>query len=206
MQFSGVEPQRLDRPSCRIARAGDDQLTLLLRLAPSGYWRDAARHVSYADALDPARVADDRLKGRVLLVGAMALQRADSNEDIHVVRDGLVARQVYGVELQADAIATLASGRVPQLLTVGGHLATTLLACGVGAAAALVLYRKPRWWRRGALLAMALAWVLVAWWLATRDIVLNAAHDVIAMLLSYLALRAAQWFARTFQRVRRPST
>ena len=205
VQFSGVEPQRLDRPSCRIARAGDDQLTLLLRLAPSGYWRDAARHVSYADALDPARVADGRLKGRVLLVGAMALQRADSNEDIHLVRDALVARQVYGVELQADAIATLASGRVPQLLTVGGHLATTLLACVVGAAAALVLYRKPRWWRRGALLAMALAWVLVAWWLATRDIVLNAAHDVIAMLLSYLALRAAQWFARTFQRVRRPS-
>ena len=206
VQFSGVEPQRLDRPACRIARAGDDQLTLLLRLAPPAYWRDAARHVSYADALDPARVADGRLKGRVLLVGAMALQRADSNEDIHVVRDGLVARQVYGVELQADAIATLASGRVPQLLTVGGHLATTLLACGVGAAAALVLYRKPRWWRRGALFAMALAWVLVAWWLATRDIVLNAAHDVIAMLLSYLALRAAQWFARTFQRVRRPST
>ena len=49
-----------------------------------------------------------------------------------------------------------------------------------------------------------LAWMLVAWWLATRDIVINAAHDVIAMLLSYLALRATQWFARTFQRVRRP--
>jgi len=206
VQFSGVEPQRRDRPSCRIARAGDDQLTLLLRVAPPGYWRDAARHVSYADALDPARVADDRLKGGVLLVGAMALERNDSNDDIHVVRDGLAARQVFGVELQADAIATLASGRVPQLLTVGWHLATTLLACGVGAAAALVLYRKPRWWRRGALIALALAWMLVAWWLATRDIVLNAAHDVIAMLLSYLAVRAAQWFARTFQRLRRPST
>ena len=72
--------------------------------------------------------------------------------------------------------------------------------------AALVLYRKQRWWRRGALLALALAWMLVAWWLATRDIVLNAAHDVIAMLLSYLAVRAAQWFARTFQRLRRPLT
>ena len=206
LQFSGVEPQRLDRPSCRIARAGDDQLTLLLRVAPPGYWRDAARHVSYADALDPARVADDRFKNRVVLVGATALGRADSNEDIHVVRGGLVARQVFGVELQADAIATLASGRVPQLLTVGWHLATTLLACAVGAAAALVLYRKQRWWRRGALLVLALAWMLVAWWLATRDIVLNAAHDVIAILLSYLAVRAAQWFARTFQRLRRPLT
>ena len=206
VHFSGVEPQRLERPSCRLARAGDDQLTLLLRVAPPGYWRDAARHVSYADALDPARVADGRFKNRVVLVGATALERADSNEDMHVVRDVLVARQVFGVELQADAIATLASGRVPQLLTVGWHLATTLLACAVGAAAALVLYRKPRWWRRGALLALALAWMLVAWWLATRDIVLNAAHDVIAILLSYLAVRAAQWFARTFQRLRRPST
>jgi hypothetical protein len=48
--------------------------------------------------------------------------------------------------------------------------------------------------------------VLVSWWFATRDIILNPAHDVIAMLLSYLALRAAQWFARTFYSVRRPST
>ncbi len=205
VRFSGVESQRLESPACRAARAGDDQLTLLLRVAPPGYWRDAARHVSYADALDPARVADQRFNGRIVLVGAMALARADSNEDIHVVRDGFAPRQVFGVELQADAIATLVSGRVPQLLTVGGHLATTLLACGVGAAAALVLYRQPRWRRRGALLALTLAWLLVAWWLATRDIVLNAAHDVIAMLLSYLALRAVQWFARTFQRMRRPS-
>jgi cytosine/uracil/thiamine/allantoin permease len=135
----------------------------------------------------------------------MALERPEANADIHIVREGFVPRQVFGVELQADAIATLASGRVPQLLTVGGHLATTLLACAVGATAALALYRQPRWRRRGALLALMLAWMLVAWWLATRDIVINAAHDVIAMLLSYLALRATQWFARTFQRVRRPT-
>ncbi len=206
VRFSGVEPQRLDSPLCRIARAGDDQLTLLLRVAPDGHWRDAARRVSYADALEPARVADARFAGRVLLVGVTALERADGNADIHVVRDGFAPRQVFGVELQADAIATLASGRVPQLPTVDRQLITTLVACGVGAAAALVLYRRPRWWRRGALLALALAWMLVAWWLATRDIVLNAAHDVMAMLLSYLALRATQWFARTFQRLRRPST
>ena len=205
VRFSTVEPTRLDHTSCPIARDGDDQLTLLLRVAPAGHWRDAARQVSYADALDPARVGDDRFKGRVVLVGAMALERPEANADIHIVREGFVPRQVFGVELQADAIATLASGRVPQLLTVGGHFATTLLACALGAVAALGLYRQPRWWRRGALLALMLAWMLVAWWLATRDIVINAAHDVIAMLLSYLALRATQWFARTFQRVRRPT-
>ena len=151
-------------------------------------------------------VSDERFRGRIVLVGATALERPDGSDDVHVVRDGLALRQVFGVELQADAIATLASGRVPQLLTVGGHLATTVLACVVGAAAALALYRRPRWWRRAALLALALTWMLVAWWLAMRDIVLNAAHDVIAMLLSYLALRATQWFTRTFQRLRRPST
>ena len=205
VRFSGVEPQRLESAACRAARPGDDQLTLLLRVAPPGYWRDPARHVSYADALDPARVADERFNGRIVLIGAMGLERAASNEDIHVVREGFAPRQVFGVELHADAIATLASGRVPQLLTVGAHLMTTLMACGVGAAAALVLYRQPRWRRRGALLALALVWLLVAWWLATRDIVLNAAHDVIAMLLSYLMLRAVQWFARTCQPLRRLS-
>ena len=95
---------------------------------------------------------------------------------------------------------------MPQLPTVGRHLATTLLACGVGAAVSVALYRRPRWLRRAVLAALVLAWVLVAWWLATRDIVLNAAHDVITMLLSYLALRAVQWFARTFEPLRRPST
>ena len=124
----------------------------------------------------------------------------------HVVRDGVAPRQVFGVELQADAIATLNSGRVAQLPTVDLQLVTTLIASVVGAAAAVVLYRRPRWWRRGILLALALAWALVAWWFATRDIILNPAHDVIAMLLSYLALRATQWFARTFQRLRSPST
>ena len=179
-------------------------MTLLLRVAPAGHWRDAARRVSYADALDSARVADQRFKDRIVLVGAMELQQP--HDDIHVVRDGFVPRQVFGVELHADAIATLASGRVAQLPTVDRQLVTALIASVVGAAAAVVLYRRPRWWRRGILLALALAWVLVAWWFATRDIILNPAHDVIAMLLSYLALRAAQWFARTFYRLRRPST
>ncbi len=204
VRFSGIEPQRVDGLRCRIARASDDQLTLLLRVAPAGHWRDNERRVSYADALDPTRVGDQRFKSLIVLVGATELQQP--HDDTHVVRDGFVPRQVFGVELHADAIATLASGRVAQLPTVDRQLVTVLIASVVGAAAAVLLYRRPRWWRRGILVALALAWVLVAWWFATRDIILNPAHDVIAMLLSYLALRAAQWFARTFYSVRRPST
>ena len=205
VRFSNVELQRLEDPSCSIVGAGDEQFTLLLRVAPAGYWRDAARSVSYADALDPARVPDSRFRDRVVLVGSM-LKPAGGIADIHVVRDGLAARQVFGAELHADAIATLAGGRVPQLPTVGRHLVTTVLACGIGAAASVALFRKPRWWRRSALLALVIAWGLVAWGLATRDIVLNAAHDVLVMLLSYLALRAVQWFAVTFEPLRRPAS
>ena len=197
VRFTRVEPLRVDA-RCRIARAGDEQLALLLRVAPAGHWRDAARQVSYAAALDAARVADQRFKDRIVLVGAMDLQQP--HDDVHVVRNGFVPRQVFGVELQADAIATLNSGRVAQLPTVDLQLVMTLIASVVGAAAAVVLYRRPRWWRRAILLALALTWALVAWWFATRDIILNPAHDVIAMLLSYLALRAMQWLARTFHR------
>ena len=179
-------------------------MTLLLRVAPAGHWRNVARRVSYADALDPARVADQPFKDRIVLVGATELQQP--HDDTHGVRDGFVTRQVFGVELHADAIATLASGRVAQLPTVDRQLVTVLIASVVGAVAAVMFYRRSRWWRRGILLALALVWVLVAGWFATRDIILNPAHDVIAMLLSYLALRAAQWFARTFYRLRRPST
>ena len=133
----------------------------------------------------------------------MALQRP--HDDIHTVRDGFIPRQVFGVELQADAIATLASGRVPQQLTLDRQLITTLIA-SVLAPCGAALYRRSRWWRRTLLLALTVAWALIAWWFATRDIVLSPAHDVIAMLLSYLAMRATQWFARTFPRLRRPST
>ena len=204
VRFSTVEPQRIDQPECRVARAGDDQLTLLLRVAPKGHWRDSARFVSYADALDPALVANQRFKNRVVLIGAMEL-RPPGHDDVHVVRDGFLQRQVFGVELQADAIATLASGRVAQLPTVDRQprhdsdresdgRRPALPCTGSGAVASHRVCCCWRWFGQASLVV------------ATRDIILNPAHDLVAMLLSYCALRAAQWLTRAFPRLRRAST
>ena len=191
--------------ACRIARAGDDQLTLLLRVAPAGHWRDAARRVSYADALDPARVADQRFKDRIVLVGAMDVAAAPRRHP----RRSRRLRAAPGVRRRIAGRRHRDARQRPSAATADRRPATRHDAdcerrrCGSRSGAvppaALVASRyaaRTRCWR-GRLLRGGLQ---------RATSCLNPAHDVIAMLLSYLALRAAQWFARTFQRLRRPST
>jgi CHASE2 domain-containing sensor protein len=195
----------VDLPACGVTRVGDDQLLLRLRLAPPGYWRDAAHSVSYAQALDPAQLAEGRMANRIVLVGLGASGPPD-NPDVHVIRDGLGARTVYGVELQADAIATLAGGRVPQLPTADQQLLSTLLMCLLGGSVAVAGFDRPAWQRRLALLGIALVWLALAWWLARRSIVLGAVTDIAVLCLSALALRALQVMAKRRQAFRRIAT
>jgi CHASE2 domain-containing sensor protein len=122
------------------------------------------------------------------------------------VRDGFVPRSVFGVELQADAIATLASGRVPRLPTADQQLATTLLAAGAGAGAAVALYRRPRALRRATLGALSLACVGVAVWLARGAFLLDLVNALLSLWLAALAVRAIQMLAERLPRFRRLAT
>jgi CHASE2 domain-containing sensor protein len=206
LRFSSVERQRVAPPACAVTQAGDDQAMLLMRVAPAGYWRDAARSVSYAQALDPLRTPAALFKGRIVLVGPTALDTPGANPDVHVVRSGYAQRTVYGAELQADAIRTLAGGRVPQLPTADRQLLSTLAACALGASVAVGAFRRPAWQRRGALLAIALAWLALAWWLARGTVLLDVVTDLVALGLTATALHAVQVMARRFQAFRRIAT
>ena len=205
LRFSSVERQRVALPGCGNSQAGDDLAMLRLRVAPEGYWRDPSRTVSYARALDAAATPDERFRGRIVLVGIGALRRAGADPDVHVVQDGLRARTVFGVELHADAIRTLATGRVPQLPTVDRQLATTLLACALGGAVAVWGFERGALRRRGVLLAIALAWLALAVWLARHDVLLNVVGDLFALGLGAVALRALQVMAARWQAFRRIS-
>ena len=206
LRYSSVERQRLDLPDCRVTRAGDERPMLLLRVAPAGHWFNATRSVSYAQALDPLQTPDARFAGRIVLVGLTALDRPGANADVHVVRDAYAQRTVYGVELQADAISTLAGGRVPQRLTADLELLSTLAACLLGGGVAVGGFHRPAWQRRLALLALALAWLALAVWLARRAVLLDVVTDLVALFLTAASLRAVQVMARRFQAFRRIPT
>ena len=197
LRFSTVQRQRIDLPGCGMTHIGDELAMMRLRIAPAGFWRAAARSVSYAQALDAALVPDAQLAGRIVLVGLTAIGGA--NPDVHSVRDGFAQRAVYGVELQADAIATLASARVPQLPTVDRQLLSALAMCLFGAGVAMLAFDRPAWQRRLALVGVALCWLALAWWLARGDIVLDVATDIVVLCLAALAFRALQVMARRFQ-------
>lgn len=203
LRFSTVQRQRIDLPDCMLTHAGDEQVILRLRVAPAGFWHAPKRSVSYAQALDPADLPDSRLANRIVLVGLTTLAPPGVNPDLHVVRDGLAQRTVYGVELQADAITTLASGRVPQLPTADRQLLTSLLMCALGGGVAVLAFDRPPWQRRGALLAVVIGWLALAWWLAHSDVVLDPATDIALLCLAALAFRSLQVMARRYQAFRR---
>lgn len=205
IRYSAAERQRVVLAGCRTTQPGDETLNLLLRVAPAGHWREGTRSVSYAQLLEAAET-DARLRGRVVLVGATELGRAGAPVDMQVVLDGFVPRNVYGVELQADAIATLASGRVPQLPTADQQLATTLFASAVGAASAFGLYRRSRAARRLALAGLSVVCGLLAWWLARHAFLLDLVNALASLWLAAIAARAVQALAERYPRFRRLST
>jgi CHASE2 domain-containing sensor protein len=202
LRYSAVAHERAGR--CIVA-PGDDALEMLLRIAPAGHWGEASRSASYADVLGASGGATP-WHGKVVLVGQTELAHAPAEADRHVVQDGFTPRSVFGVELQADAIATLASGRVPRLPTAGQQLATTLGAAALGAAGAVGCYAWPRR-RRGVVLAgLGVALSALAAWLARSGFLLDLVNAWLSLGLAALAVRAIQTLARRHLRFGRPST
>jgi hypothetical protein len=193
--FSAIERRRDPLPGCPLIAHDALEAALLLRPAPAGHWRTPARQLSYGDLL-AARAMEAVLADRIVLVGATALTRPDANKDVHAVQEGLSTRLVYGVELHADAIATLATGRVPRLPGVGLQLAVALVASVAGAVIALVGHYWAAYRRLSTLFAIAAVWVGVCVVLARNDWLMNPGYDLAALLLAYVALRVLQWLAR----------
>lgn len=184
-RFSLIQRIHGDPGQCATLADGDDVAMLLIRFARAGYWQDPARHVSYADALDPARVADERLRGRVLLVGVTLPAAGDR----YALSSGLSHRSVYGVELHADAIANLNTGREVVTPTVDQSALLTALAAITGAIAGFLAGPLPPLRRRLVLLGIALAYLALAVVCASQGLLLFLFYDVTAFVITYLVLR-----------------
>ena len=172
---------------CKTLEADDEAAMLLLRLSRAGFWREAARRVSYAELLDPAAIAAERLRDRIVLVGVTLAGR-----DVQRVVDGFSYAELWGVELHADAIANLASGRVVETPTVGLQTAIMLFMAAAGAAASFVTATWARG-RRSLLIAAVLAFYgLIAVAAAAQGLLLNVLYDLAAFLAAHTLLGRLQ--------------
>jgi CHASE2 domain-containing sensor protein len=186
-RYSTVERIRSSADDCKTLGPDDEVATLLIRLSPPGYWRDPARRVSYAEMVDPAAVPVERLRGRIVLIGATL-----GGRDIHNVVRGFSYAEVYGVELHADAIANLATGRVVEMPTVDLQALIMLFMIVAGAAASFLTATLSRG-RRNAILAGAVAtYGLVAVVMAAQNFLLNVLYDLGAFFAAYALLRRLQ--------------
>lgn len=186
-RYSTVERIRSSADDCKTLGLNDEVATLLIRLSFPGYWRDPARRVSYAEMVDPAVVPDERLRDRIVLVGATLKGR-----DIHKVVRGFSYAQVYGVELHADAIANLATGRVVAPPTVDLQTAIMLFMAAAGAAASFFTATLSRARRNASLAGAMAAYGLVAVVLAAQDLLLNVLYDLGAFFAAHALLRRLQ--------------
>ena len=166
---------------CPTLGEGTAVATLLLRLSPGGYWRQAPRRIAYADVLAPAaNVSPSRLDGKIALIGVTL------REDLHDVVRGWSSEKIYGVELHADTIVNLFRGVAVRPL---GPTAQWLLMLGfaaAGAALSFVLFDRPAGQRRLVLGALLLAYAAigVACYLAF-DILFNTLYDIAAFAIAY---------------------
>jgi len=202
LPFTTLERQRWARGACGTLAEGDLVAMAMVRPSPVDRWRKAPLGLSFADVLDSARVPDSSLRGRILLVGATDVSDAAvAAAERFGQQRGLQRVERWGVELHADAIATMESGRTPAMLSAGAQLQTLVASALAGVLlAAVAAAWKP--WRRRALLAaaallyLALAAACAAWF----GVLAGVCYDLAALVAGFWLLRRIYTAA-----LRRPS-
>ena len=175
---------------CPTLGAGRVVATLLLRLSPSGYWREPQRRMSYAEVLDPtSKLRAELLKGKIALIGVTL---SDTEDTHHVIR-GWTTEELFGVELHADTITNLARGVAVRPVGPTAQWLLMLALAGGGAAMSFLLFDRPPRFRGLALGVALFAYVCagVACYLAF-DILLNMLYDVTAFAAAYTLLGRLQ--------------
>jgi CHASE2 domain-containing sensor protein len=187
--YSGLERIRWSQGACRTLMVRDTVATLLIRPSPSDFWRKAPRRISYADALDGQGVPD--LRGKILLVGVVdhvAERLLDAQELIR----GFSRTRVYGVELHADAISNLTTGRVIETPTVDGQAFVMFVMAAAGVAGAFYTASLARWRRRVVLLAAIVLYAAIAVITAVNGVLLNVLYDLSVFFAVYFLIRRLQ--------------
>jgi len=185
-RYSSIE--RIKTTLCDTLRSGDDAAMLLIRPSRPDYWQAPQRRIGFAEALDATLTPDSRLAGRILLVG----DTRSTSPDRHALRRGVSSRSVPGVELHAEAIASLVNHRESVLPTADRAAFMLAVMALAGAATGFFAAPLPRWRRRLTTLAVPLAYLALTLVFAVRGVLLNLPYDLAAFGLAWLVLHRLQ--------------
>jgi len=185
-RYSTIE--RIKTTLCDTLRSGDDAAMLLIRPSRPEYWQRPPRRIGLAESLDATLTPDSRLAGRILLVG----DTRSGSPDRHALRRGASSRSVPGVELHAEAIATLLNHRETVLPTADRSAFALAVMALAGAGTGFFAAPLPRWRRHLVTLAVPLVYLAIALALATRGVLLNLPYDLMAFGLAWLVLHRLQ--------------
>ena len=190
-----------DEQRCEALRQAQTLAMLPVRLSAPGRWSAPPDGLRYAAVLDAAQVPDAELAGRILVVGRT--QTLSSHLDRHAVAgSSWNTRLLWGVELQADAIATLSARPVPRVPTADMQAGTALANGLAGVLLSAALFRRPRWQRLAAVVGLAAAWLALVAALAAAGLLLQPGYDLMALVVGYGVARWLQHRARASRGLR----
>jgi hypothetical protein len=185
LPFAELQRMRTTPARCPALDQGDHVATSLMVLSPTAYWRQPPGGYSYGQMLGPpGGGALPDLRGKTVLVGVTV----DAPGDIHTERHGPVAKERYGVELQADAVRNLLSGFSLQPVTMPVQFGLILALALLGA---ITRFATARWrpaLRFALALAMTTAYLAAGVVLSSSGILLNPMYDVVAFVMAFRIL------------------
>jgi CHASE2 domain-containing sensor protein len=189
--YSVLENATAPANDCPTLGAGSVVASLLLRLSPSGFWREPLRHMSYAQVLDPATPSShpDVLRGKIALIGVTLAEVGDSHSVVH----GWKREQIFGVELHADTIASIERGTAVRPVGPIAQYLFMLALAAVGAATSFLLFDRAAGYRRASLgFALAAYLGLGVLFYVTLGILFNVLYDITAFAAAYVVLSHLQ--------------
>jgi CHASE2 domain-containing sensor protein len=188
VKFSLYEQVSSAHKNCPVVEKGDAVAQLMIEFRPLALLRDPARRYRYEDLADPPdSMADQRLQGRIVLVGR------ETEQDIASVFHGLRTEERYGFEVHADALTTLLRGIHIQPLSPWGQLSIMGAMGALGASARFVRPFASPLARRVYCLALVAAYLAASMWLyIAYQLLLNILYHLGAFFLAYWALEKAQ--------------
>jgi CHASE2 domain-containing sensor protein len=179
-----IQPTRVvtltsNSPKCRMAVRGTRYAEMLAARAPTEVWRDQ-RHRGYAEVLGSTPRELGWARDKIVVVGSL------TPEELSRRRTGFRTDERYGVERQADALATILSDA--EVLPLSGFDQSLVIALG-SVVGVWVGLRSSRGRRKRDLLSLAVALLsfLLLATIAYRStrILVDILYPSVALLLSY---------------------
>ena len=157
----------------------------MIRLAPSGAWRDPHRRHDYEQFLGAATgIQPGQLQGKIILVGD-----ARPGKDEFQVLYGLQSELRHGVELHADVVNNLIQGIQVRRLDPTLQFFLMLLLAAAGGWMRMFRPTMASLARRLLVVAVMLAYLTLTIVIYTSyGLLLNTAYHLSAFLLSYCLL------------------